>query len=482
MLPLALAGSSAQPQFSLGVLGARLGEYGTQAVVLFDVYTLLARSIQSLSSIVHSFGLSLFALKLYAIQYFFSVSIRVGLALGLALAVKHTPFKEVAYSGTFGPAPSLALFGLMSFLSKRQVLNGAAHRHKGLLVFGLLFFLVLVPTMVLANPHPIMISNGGLMSKSITNTLCDTNFDFCVQADNDNTSYSAQFKCDITAGSTIRFSRKGEVLEMQPLGLYYTNSFDQLQQISMPQLCEVVTTNNVLNYSGAYGPGLSLSYTTLPNKLKEELRIEKLSSLPPIESYINSSKPMLEWSFLIIFNTSLIVRFNDTAWDKNTDTVVKANLDFINPDTGEVVYSMLRPEMIDANGNSLLGAFMLKKQGKKYYVSIKLDYNWLSYAKFPVMIDPTLVVSGVTIEGQEITPISPTQFVIVWGDETADDATYAVYFTNGSCSLSATDIDTVISSDFGGISVSALNSTSVMVLWQDDSTADRHVAQPWDIY
>lgn len=59
-----------------------------------------------------------------------------------------------------------------------------------------------------------------------------------------------------------------------------------------------------------------------------------------------------------------------------------------------------------------------------------------------VLIDPKIVFSTNDVEGIEMDVIDRDEYIIIWCDETSDDTTFAVFFTNGTVITSATDLDT----------------------------------------
>jgi len=57
--------------------------------------------------------------------------------------------------------------------------------------------------------------------------------------------------------------------------------------------------------------------------------------------------------------------------------------------------------------------------------------------------DPTVTFTGNDVESIDMDVIDEDQYIILWCDETEDDTTWAVYFTNGTIITSATDIDSI---------------------------------------
>lgn len=92
-------------------------------------------------------------------------------------------------------------------------------------------------------------------------------------------------------------------------------------------------------------------------------------------------------------------------------------------------------------------------------------------------IDPTITFSTNDIESIEMDVIDDDQYIIIWCDETADDTTFAVYYTNSTIITPAKDIDTgnggcVTGSDYqADISILDKPNTLASAVWIGSSQA-----------
>lgn len=83
-----------------------------------------------------------------------------------------------------------------------------------------------------------------------------------------------------------------------------------------------------------------------------------------------------------------------------------------------------------------------------------------------VLVDPTFSTND--INGMQVCALDSNTIVIIWYDYTEEDSTFAIYDTNGTVKVSATDIDINVGSLYlHPISVSAFNSTHFVVAWND---------------
>lgn len=85
-----------------------------------------------------------------------------------------------------------------------------------------------------------------------------------------------------------------------------------------------------------------------------------------------------------------------------------------------------------------------------------------------VWIDPTFTTEYV--ESVSVTPLSDDKMVVAWGDESADDREFQLYYTNGTAIGSQVTVDSSAGSpSYTSISVTALNSTHFVVAWFDNA-------------
>lgn len=74
--------------------------------------------------------------------------------------------------------------------------------------------------------------------------------------------------------------------------------------------------------------------------------------------------------------------------------------------------------------------------------TLSIGFNSPLQSDGRVIIDPTISFSSNDVESISMDVISEREYIIIWCDETQDDTTFAVYFTNGTIITVAKDIDT----------------------------------------
>ena len=119
--------------------------------------------------------------------------------------------------------------------------------------------------------------------------------------------------------------------------------------------------------------GIDLDYKLLSNTIKESIIIKDKDSIPN------------ELSFEV--DTNLLLTLND---DGSISATKK----------GELVFTITAPYMFDANNIKNENVFYdLIKKDDKYKIDLKLDLEWLnnSVTSYPVIIDPTIIDDGQTI-------------------------------------------------------------------------------------
>ena len=91
-----------------------------------------------------------------------------------------------------------------------------------------------------------------------------------------------------------------------------------------------------------------------------------------------------------------------------------------------------------------------------------------------IIIDPTVAFSTVSVTSVHTCPLDTHTFVIAYHDETNDDFSFQIYDTNGTQVLAETDVDTTSGGDmlYTSVGVSAFNSTTFVIGWDDKASTD----------
>ena len=87
-----------------------------------------------------------------------------------------------------------------------------------------------------------------------------------------------------------------------------------------------------------------------------------------------------------------------------------------------------------------------------------------------IWTDPSFTTEN--LRGISLTPLDENTFVVAWCDATASDTEFLIYDTNGTAKTSQINVDTSSSCFFQPVFVSALNSTTFVVVWYDGTSTD----------
>lgn len=264
--------------------------------------------------------------------------------------------------------------------------------------------------------------------------------------------YQVYFKANPSTSESIKFwynsSRKREhphktgFVTFQPMSLNYRNDLEQIQQINIIQDVTGIAQNNTFTYPHAFGNGINLSYSYLPSALKENLVIEKNTTLPNPQPYIfDGGNPTLDIDFLISFSDSVEMEANNsliefkfegetifrlpTPYAYETRHNETRIIDFFNQTSGQNETRAIQKSVKDYK---ILG-YQLKEQGNKYYIILKTPYEWLQDLQYPIIIDPSTETLRPNADG------SYSQFPVINPPETAE----ALKYVNGRSDLGRND-------------------------------------------
>ena len=255
--------------------------------------------------------------------------------------------------------------------------------------------------------------------------------------------YYAKFLSDLTAGMVVEVSSEGEYVQFQPMALQWTNSLDQIQQVSMPVNVPVSVDGHFIRWINGYGTGRSIEWQCEPSQLIKRLRIDNFNSLPaPEQSIIDGGNPVLELNFIFLWSSGVTPYVGGTKWDGKTQKETSGTVDFKNS-IGETLFYFSTPTYYDFKSIGGTATERLKKQGNKFYVSIRVPYNWLQNANYPVYIDPSTETLRPNAAGDstQFTPYGATYNWQCVDEVTSDGNTTYVYATHGGYGAAATWID-----------------------------------------
>jgi hypothetical protein len=175
----------------------------------------------------------------------------------------------------------------------------------------------------------------------------------------------------------------GQYVTFQPMALQWTNSINQIQQISMPQSVAAQASDDVLYWPAAYGSGRNFRYQATPLRLNKQLIIDSPSALP------STSYDTLELNFIISVSSGVNIIVDEAAWDKKTQKDTTKAIAFRLPG-GAILWSFAAPRAWDSVGNETAGSMRLKRSGRSLYVSVRFPKSWIDTAVFPIILDPAV--------------------------------------------------------------------------------------------
>lgn len=220
--------------------------------------------------------------------------------------------------------------------------------------------------------------------------------------------YHIRVKEDFTAGQIIEFEKQGEIVQFQPMALEWTNDLDQIQQISMPQSVTPVITNpeidllpavgmpshqGTIRWNNGYGEGIDFEWRCTSTRLVKILEIENLNKLPVPEQYIiDGGNPVLRLNLIFDPSSGVDILVDGEVWDKNSKKQTFNIIEFRKDN--DILWGFLPLRYWGSGGgdedNEGQSIATLEKRGNKLYISIRVPYEWLQDAIYPVFIDTTV--------------------------------------------------------------------------------------------
>lgn len=212
--------------------------------------------------------------------------------------------------------------------------------------------------------------------------------------------YTIRVLENFTAGQILQFEKQGENVQFQPMALEWTNDLDQIQQVSMPQVVSPIITNpevdllpavgvlcpqGTIKWEGAYGNGIDFQWRCTPTRLEKRLVIDNFSTLPTPQQYIlDGGNPVLRLN-LIFGPSNVDIVVDGEIWNKKTKVQTFNRIGFWKD--GEEFWGFLPLRYWDSSGGVGQSVATLEKRGNKLYILIRVSYDWLQTATYPVFID-----------------------------------------------------------------------------------------------
>jgi hypothetical protein len=208
--------------------------------------------------------------------------------------------------------------------------------------------------------------------------------------------YMAYFKEDPTEGQVVKIIKDGGEFFFQPMDLNYRNSLDQLQQIDMINPVIGSPSDNIFNYSGAYGPGIDLIFQHGEDNLKEELIIFDKFVLPsPAQYIIDGGNITLDLDFIISYSNNVDLYVEGDIWNRQNTMTTSEDIDL--KIGSQTIYTIPKPISYNET-NSINSYFELKRQGNSLFLNLKTDYNFINNSIGQIRLDPTIQLQDADTE------------------------------------------------------------------------------------
>jgi len=216
-----------------------------------------------------------------------------------------------------------------------------------------------------------------------------------------NAGYHIKVKEDFTAGQIIEFEKQGETIQLQPMALEWTNDLDQIQPIAMPHSITPVITNpevdllpsvgmpshqGTIKWNNAYGEGINFEWKCTSTRLVKILEIENINKLSTPQQYIiDGGNPVLKLNLIFAPSMDVDIYIDGMLWNKNSKIQTFGTIEFSK--YGEVLWGFMPLLYWDSIGNYKQSVATLEKSSNKLYISIRIPYEWLLSAVYPIFID-----------------------------------------------------------------------------------------------
>ena len=213
--------------------------------------------------------------------------------------------------------------------------------------------------------------------------------------------YHIRVKDDFTSGQILEFEKQGETVQLQPMALEWTNDLDQIQPVAMPHSVVPVITNpevdllpavgvpshqGTIRWNGGYGKGLDFQWRCAPTRLAKILQIESLDKLPVPAQYIqDGGNPVLRLNLIFDPSSGVDILVDGEVWDKSSKKQTFQTIEFIKD--GETLWGFMPLRYWDSGDNEGQSIATLERKGQSLYISIRVPYDWLQTAVYPVYID-----------------------------------------------------------------------------------------------
>lgn len=198
------------------------------------------------------------------------------------------------------------------------------------------------------------------------------------------------------AGQIIKYTHQSDAsLGLQPQQLQWTNDLDQISAIADPQNVDVTAVDNMLEWIGAYGAGLDFQWFCRHDGLSKYLVINDLAAISaPPQFIIDGGNPVLRLQFIFQKSQGIDIFVNGEIWDEEPGNPVETAgiIDWRDSVSDEVLWGFHVPVADNSDSTeeaetSITGNFRLRKTGPDLFVEVRVPWDWLEAAVYPVYVD-----------------------------------------------------------------------------------------------
>jgi hypothetical protein len=206
-------------------------------------------------------------------------------------------------------------------------------------------------------------------------------------------AYNAFALEDFSTGQVVKYVHpaSGEEIAFEPQQLQYTNDIDQIQPIEDPQAVLAINELDKLQWYGAYGPGLDMSWQCQTGRFDKRLKISSASDLPAVQQFItDGGNPVLRLQFIFQHSSGVSLWVDGVEWSgRANDPVETSGYVEFKDSEGAVLWTFNPPRSFDEAGD-FLGTFRFRKTGPNLSVEHRIPISYLASAIYPVEIDVTI--------------------------------------------------------------------------------------------
>ena len=208
------------------------------------------------------------------------------------------------------------------------------------------------------------------------------------------------------AKASLDPAMKGEgTLAWTPHSLSYTIPEGNQQLISSSLSVEGLPLRNTLTYDDIFGEGISLSYTTYSEQIKEYLTLDSPQVFPTINaSLVNEDNITLDFSSTLQLQPGhslwIYTKKGWSCWDQKTTVSTYGELRILDAED-HLIFRIPAASVQDSVGELFPCTTQLQRMNETILLSIQTSLAWLQdpMRLYPVSVDPSTSVSSSTSDG-----------------------------------------------------------------------------------